>query len=161
MNVRLAKLNELQKILEIFDIAKSYMRKNGNNNQWINGYPSIEILTNDIINNNLYVIEDNNDIFGVFAFIIGEDVTYNYIDGKWLNDENYGTIHRIASNGKRNGIMKECLKYCKSKIQNIKIDTHRDNFKMQKLVLENDFKYCGIIYLLNGDERLAYHWTKE
>lgn len=34
--------------------------------------------------------------------------------------------------------------------------THRDNKPMQHVVEQNGFKYCGIIHLENGDERLAY-----
>ena len=36
------------------------------------------------------------------------------------------------------------------------IDTHRDNKIMQHNILKHGFTYCGIIYLLSGDERLAY-----
>lgn len=39
---------------------------------------------------------------------------------------------------------------------NIRIDTHRDNRIMQHNILKYGFSYCGIIYLLSGDERLAY-----
>ena len=39
---------------------------------------------------------------------------------------------------------------------NIRIDTHRDNKIMQHNILKYGFSYCGIIYLLSGDERLAY-----
>ena len=38
----------------------------------------------------------------------------------------------------------------------IRIDTHRDNKIMQHNLLKYGFTYCGIIYLANGDERLAY-----
>ena len=39
---------------------------------------------------------------------------------------------------------------------NIRIDTHKDNSIMQHNILKHGFSYCGIIYLLSGDERLAY-----
>ena len=39
---------------------------------------------------------------------------------------------------------------------NIRIDTHRDNKIMQHNIEKHCFTYCGIIYLANGDERLAY-----
>lgn len=160
MNIRLAKKQDLDKIMEIYENAKIYMRSNGNKNQWNNNYPNINLLQEDIASNHLFVVEDDNDIYGVFAFILGKDSTYNYIeDGEWLNDEHYGTIHRIASNGIKRGIMKLAVTYCKEKISNLRIDTHSDNKIMQKLILENDFKYCGIIYLENGDPRLAYQWT--
>jgi len=39
---------------------------------------------------------------------------------------------------------------------NIRIDTHKDNRIMQHNIEKHGFTYCGIIYLANGDERLAY-----
>ena len=39
---------------------------------------------------------------------------------------------------------------------NLRADTHRDNRIMQHILQKHGFRYCGIIYLLNGDERLAY-----
>ena len=39
---------------------------------------------------------------------------------------------------------------------NIRIDTHHDNKIMQHNILKHGFTYCGIIYLLSGDKRLAY-----
>ena len=36
------------------------------------------------------------------------------------------------------------------------IDTHRDNQVMRERILRNGFQECGIIYLENGDPRIAY-----
>ena len=36
------------------------------------------------------------------------------------------------------------------------VDTHRDNAIMQHNIKKHGFTYCGIIYLANGDKRLAY-----
>ena len=41
-------------------------------------------------------------------------------------------------------------------MKSIKVDTHKDNISMQKLLRKNDFKYCGIIYLEDGSERIAF-----
>ncbi|HNZ83431.1 MAG TPA: GNAT family N-acetyltransferase, partial [Sedimentibacter sp.] len=46
--------------------------------------------------------------------------------------------------------------WCFEKCRNLKIDTHRDNIPMQNLLNKNGFIRCGIIYLENGDERIAY-----
>ena len=48
------------------------------------------------------------------------------------------------------------MEFCFSYDTNIRIDTHRDNKIMQHNILKHGFTYCGIIYLLSGDERLAY-----
>ena len=49
-----------------------------------------------------------------------------------------------------------CFSYCWGCIQNLRIDTHRDNRIMRHCIEKTGFKYCGIIYLENGDERLAF-----
>lgn len=162
MKVRKAKKEDLNKIMVIYEVAKVYMRNNGNPNQWINNYPSKELLMKDIEEGSLYVIFEEENIYGVFMFSVGIDETYiNIYEGKWLNDEVYGTIHRIASSGERRGILSLAIDYCKNMISNVRIDTHKDNKIMQNLLLNNGFRYCGIIYILDGSERLAYHYESK
>ena len=48
------------------------------------------------------------------------------------------------------------MDFCLSRENNIRIDTHRDNTIMQHVIQKHGFSYCGIIYLANGDERMAY-----
>lgn len=158
--VRLAKYSDLERILEIYEAARKYMRENGNPLQWQGGHPAREILEADIEKEQLYVYEQGGRVHGVFAFIIGDDKTYAYIEGgSWLNDEPYGTIHRIAASGEVRGVFGQCVDYCKAQIDNLRIDTHRDNKTMRHLVTKHGFTYCGIIFLENGDERLAYHYV--
>ena len=49
-----------------------------------------------------------------------------------------------------------CLQWCYRQIPNLRADTHRDNHILQHILKKHGFQYCGIIYLLNGDERLAF-----
>ena len=39
---------------------------------------------------------------------------------------------------------------------NIRVDTHRDNKVMQHILTKQGFQRCGIIYVKNGTERIAY-----
>ena len=156
MKIRKTTLKDLKTVLDVYAIARETMRKSGNPNQWQNNHPAKEIILEDIKNGNSYVIENNSKICGVFAFILGEDPTYQTIDGKWLNNQPYGTIHRIASNNQVKGVLNCCLNFCKTKIKNIKIDTHNDNLIMQHLLEKYGFSKCGIIYLEDGSPRIAY-----
>lgn len=157
MTVELAELGQLPRIQEIYAVAREYMKESGNPKQWVNGYPTEEMLLDDIKKQQLYVIKDGPEIAGAFVFIIGDDATYAHIeDGQWLNDNQYGTIHRIASDNKTHGIFTAALDFCFGKISNIRIDTHADNKKMQGAILKNGFKYCGIIYVDDGSPRFAY-----
>lgn len=158
--IRLAKTEDLPVIMKIYETARTYMKENGNPAQWGDEYPAKEMLENDIRREELYVYCEDQVIHGVFAFIIGEDPTYlNIEDGSWLNDQPYGTIHRIAGDGIVKGVFKKCIDYCKKQIDNLRIDTHHDNHTMQHLISKNDFQKCGIIYVEDGSPRLAYQFV--
>lgn len=149
---------DLPKILEIYAYAREFMRRNGNPNQWGDDRPLLSAIERDIENRNSYLVTDETgEICGIFAFLIGNDPTYEIIEeGQWLNDAPYGVIHRIAGNGKRGGILEETLAFCKQYVGDLRIDTHEDNRVMQHLLEKNGFTKCGIIYTDNGTPRLAY-----
>jgi hypothetical protein len=65
-------------------------------------------------------------------------------------------IHRIASTPGSHGILDALLDYCEALSPIIRIDTHKDNIIMRKGLEKRGYQYCGIIHLLNGDERLAF-----
>ena len=155
---RRATLVDLPRILELRDQAREIMRSYGNVSQWPDGYPLQKVFENDIEQGHSYVIMDENDlIVGTFALIPGPDITYKVIyDGQWLDDEPYYVIHRIASTPDSHGILDALLDYCEAISPNIRIDTHKDNIIMIKGLKKRGYQYCGIIHLLNGDERLAF-----
>lgn len=147
-----------ERIMEVFAIAKGIMRDAGNTRQWRSGYPSLDTVAGDIAREGAYVIEREGRIVAYFAFLPSPEPTYATIyDGAWADDSRpYHVIHRIASTPESHGIFDAILAFCSARTDNIRIDTHRDNHIMQHLVLANGFSYCGIIFLANGDERLAY-----
>ncbi len=152
---------DIPEIDYIYAEAKKYMHSNGNPNQWNNAYPNAESAAEDINNGIGYVCEDNGEVVAVFAFCIGVEKTYNKIyNGEWLDALPYAYIHRIAVKHRGMGIVDFCFNECFKLYPNLKIDTHRDNIPMQKVLCRNGFKRCGIIYLDNGDERLAYQKNK-
>ena len=155
-NIRHTESDDLPRVMDIYEYAREQMRLNGNPDQWRDTNPTEVAIRNDIENKNSYVIERDGVICGVFSFIIGEEPTYKVIDGKWMCDGVYGTIHRLASGGIINGVFDLCLNFCESKISNIRIDTHRDNKIMQHLIEKNGFEMCGIIYVDDGSPRIAY-----
>lgn len=162
LQIRNAVIDDLKQILEIYKYAQDFMIRTGNPNQWGHRYPSVELIEKDIESKVCKVIYDESGIHGVFALFDGEDPTYNVIDGgEWPNDEPYLTIHRIAGDGTVHGLLKCATDYSKTLSDNVRIDTYEDNKIMQKLILANSFKYCGIIYSADGSPRLAYQWTKE
>ncbi len=162
MNIRRANSNDLTAILKVYEKAREYMRQSGNPNQWGSNKPGQELLESDIAKGELFVGEnDKGEINFVFAFILGEDPTYSYIEnGSWLSDASYGTIHRIASDGTVKGVVKMAVDYCEKTIKNLRIDTHEDNKTMQHVLSKLGFLRCGIIYLEDGNPRIAYQLLK-
>lgn len=159
MVIRQSKIEDIPVMLRILAVAKQKMRAAGNANQWEEGYPSVEVLENDIKRGFSYVIEDGDNIIATFVLAICADPAYAEIyDGAWLDDESeYGTIHRIGSLEGYHGVMTKVLDFCFSKISNIRVDTHKDNLPMRHLMKKNGFSYCGVIHLANErGERLAY-----
>ena len=162
MTIRRAILSDIPQMQEVFAIARQFMIMTGNPNQWVNGYPCDEFLCRDIESGNSYVCLEDDKIVATFLLCGGEDPTYAKIkDGAWLNNEPYTTIHRIASNGKVHGVLRAAMELALQQYDNIRIDTHRDNYVMQHAVEKEGFRYFGIIYCWSGDERLAYQYIKE
>lgn len=156
MEIRNSNLNDLERLEHIYVAAREIMRRSGNPNQWKDNAPHISLIIRDIKSSNHYVLCEKGEVYAAFSLIIGEEPTYKVIEGKWLNDEEYATIHRLASDGNKREILKECLSFCEKKISNIRIDTHEDNRIMKHLLEKYGFIKCGIIYLENGEERVAY-----
>ena len=107
MNIRPARESELPRLMELFDIARAYMRRNGNTVQWVNGYPSEDLIRQDIAQDRAFVVEEAGIAEAVFCYLTGRHVepTYAVIHGgAWPDDAPYGVIHRLASSGKLRGV---------------------------------------------------------
>ena len=134
--IREAKPSDMADIMQVMEAARGIMRQSGNMHQWSDGYPSEAVVTADMERN------------GGFAKIY---------EGEWIDDvQPYHVVHRIASYPDAHGIFRSIMEFCFSHDTNIRIDTHRDNKIMQHNIVKYDFTYCGIIFLLSGDERFAY-----
>lgn len=158
LNYRKTTVEDLPEVMPIYENARRFMAATGNPNQWIGGYPAVEHITADIDRGVSYVgVTPTGEIAVVFSFILGDDPTYAIIEGEWLNDEPYGTIHRIASAGIMRNAGDDVIEFCATMIDNLRADTHHDNQVMQRLLLRAGFTHCGTIHLLDGRPRLAYH----
>ena len=163
MKIRLSNENDIELILRLYDDAREFMKMTGNPTQWKNGGPNKQTLVADIIEGASYVVECDGEILATFYFRIGEDPTYcNIYNGEWLDISPYAVIHRVvvSGNARGKGISSFIFNECFKKYPNIKIDTHKDNLPMQKALSKSGFVRCGVIYLENGDERIAFQKNK-
>ncbi len=157
--IRQAISTDFNDILAIYASARRFMMEHGNSTQWGLTYPPQETILHDIEQGVLFVLEDEEGLYGAFALIAGEDPTYQTIqDGSWASSSPYATLHRIASNQRRKGVFKECMDYAKSCYAHLRIDTHENNEAMKHMILHAGFSYRGKIQVEDGSPRLAYEW---
>jgi len=161
MTIRKSTPQDISNIMEIYAYARASMRESGNPNQWFDNHPPKSLVEADIHGGNSYVCVNENEILAVFHFNIEEEPTYSKISGQWLNDKPYGVIHRIARGPTGKGAGANAINWCLAQHHNIRIDTHKDNIPMLRLLDRLGFAYCGVIWLDNGDERLAFHMSED
>lgn len=154
--------SDVNNVMKIIKQAQDYFKSQGVD-QWQNGYPNEETIENDIKNDESYVLEKDGEIVATTMLTFNGEPTYASIQGKWLSNDKYVTIHRVAVDNthKGKGLSSQIIKYveknCLDKgIHSIKVDTHEDNTSMQRLLEKNDFKYCGVIYLEDDSKRIAF-----
>ncbi len=155
--IRKAEEKDILTALTLFEAAKGIMRSDGNPTQWAGNYPDRGIVLSDIGKGGAYIVERDGIPSGYFALLPSPEPTYSEIKGQWLDDtEPYYVIHRIASTPDSHGIFREIIEYSLAVSPDIRIDTHRDNGIMRRLIKKAGFTYCGVIHLADDSERLAY-----
>ena len=65
-----------------------------------------------------------------------------------------GVVHRLASRARGAGAF--CVEWCFEQCGSLKIDTHENNAPMRGLLAKLGFAYCGVIWVLDGEERIAF-----
>lgn len=166
MEIRRTEMSDLEALMPIFDEARATIASLGID-QWQNGYPNRAVITADVDGSQSYCILVDGEICGTFALIRDGEPTYNEIfDGEWLTGdgrEHYFAIHRVAISVKcrGKGISTAIISYCAEEAKkankiSLRIDTHRGNVVMRKMLEKHGFSHCGTIYLESGDERVAY-----
>lgn len=167
MHIRKATLQDLQRIMEIYQTARRFMAEHGNPNQWgPTNWPPERVIRKDIEAGHSYVCVTGDDhVIATFFFDLGKDIEPGYLkitEGKWQDDSPYGVVHRIASDGSVAGTGTFCIEWAKTQIPHLRIDTHGDNIVMQNLVKKLGFIHCGTIYVEEDDNpRLAYEYSEK
>ena len=111
MVIRQSTPEDLPEILRLIAAARAFMVERGNPSQWPEGYPSAEQLSSDIARGHSYVCvaPEYAGLVGTFYFAVEEEPSYQHIEGRWLNDNPYGVIHRLASDGRVRGLFVNAL----------------------------------------------------
>lgn len=155
MEIRLASLSDLDRIMEIVADAQRFMKQSGVD-QWQNGYPTREAFADDIAKGACHVFTVEGKVAGVISVFFEQEESYNTVeDGAWLaGDAPYAVFHRAAvgADYRGMGIAGQMLSYLENLaiergFKSIRGDTHQDNKAMRGLLEKCGFIHCGTIYL--------------
>lgn len=163
MTFRLATKDDIPQMMPLFEAASLGLRNMGVN-QWQNGYPQRSLIESDVESGVSFVLLDEGEIIGTAVISFGGEPTYDHIEGAWLTTEaEFVVIHRLTIRPDRRGarlaerLFAEAERMCRERgVRTMRIDTHEGNLPMQRAVERYGFRRCGVIYLDNGDPRLAY-----
>ena len=166
MQIRPSTYGELDRLMEIFDEARYTISLLGID-QWQDGYPSRKVIEEDIAKKQSFCIAMDGKVCGTLVMIPDGEVTYQKIyEGTWLTDTeacDYLTIHRVAiavecrGRGIAKTMMEDATDYARRLgKRSLRIDTHKGNVVMRRMLEKNGFSYCGVIYLESGAPRVAY-----
>lgn len=158
MEIRKAKAEDLDTVMDIYGRARQFMRNHGNGDQWGDSYPYREMVEEDL--GHMYLCVDRGQVGCVFYFAVEQDGDYDTIDGAWLDERPYGVVHRLASAGTVKGTAEFALNWAFARTGNIRIDTYKTNIPMQRLLEKCGFSLCGTIYRLDMDW-MAYQKTEQ
>ena len=160
MEIRKSTLADLPRMMELYAIARDFMARTGNPNQWgPTNWPPESLVRQDIASGNSYVCLHEGEMVCTFFYTVWDDPTYRHIeDGAWLDDSPYGVIHRIASSGTVKGVGKFCVNWAVERSGgHLRVDTHGDNVVVQNMLKGLGFAHCGTIYVEEDDyPRRAY-----
>ena len=163
MKIRKSTVEDLPRILAIYERARKFMAETGNPRQWGGSWPPADLIPKDIEAGESYVCEHEGRPVAVFLLRVGEDIdpTYRLIDGAWIADGPYGVVHRIASSGEVKGAGAFCLDWAFEQCRHLRIDTFRENRVMRELLAKKGFSYRGVIALDDGSPRMAFEKIDE
>lgn len=162
--IRVASLSDLD---HIDDIAKRAIldMQSSHIPQWDLSYPRKQHFAKDVEHGDLIVYELEGKVIAAMVLRPEQDPPYETITG-WTAPHGASTvIHRVVVDPdyRRQGIFHQLMDYAETQskqqgYQSIKIDTHRDNYKMRRFLEKRGFAYIGYLQVIN---REAYERTWE
>ena len=153
---RRATTNDLLCIETILENTLSYMKKI-NLDQWDDIYPSLDILKNDILKKEMYLLEIDNCITAFVVLNSHQDKEYTL--GNWqYSSEAIGVIHRLCVNPSHHnkGIGRKVLKASEAKLKDlgfnlVRLDVFSLNHHAINLYEKAGYQRAGVINFRKGD----------
>ncbi|MEY8436715.1 N-acetyltransferase [Atopobiaceae bacterium 24-176] len=162
LRCRLADSSDLDACLAVYASARRFMAERGNGAQWGSAWPPKSVVAADIEARRLWVaqrpaaVPGADAVCGCFAVCEGDEPAYARIDGVWADSGPYVTLHRVASDGTRQGLLAAAVKTAGRFSPHIRVDTHADNAPMRRKLAQLGFSERGVVLLDDGSERIAF-----
>lgn len=128
--------------------------------QWDLHYPNESHVKADVTSGTGYVLESGHQVVAYGAVVFDGEPAYKGIDGKWLSDNEYVVVHRLAvlATKQRSGLAKSFLSAVEQLalnrgVRSFRIDTNFDNIRMLALLEKCGFTYCGEIMYDKGSRK--------
>lgn len=161
MVFRKATKEEIPRIWEIILQAKAQMKRAGSE-QWQDGYPTVEIIGNDIEQGIGFVICDKERVIAYGAVSFDSEPAYEEIAEKWQGSS-YVVVHRlaVADECKHRGVAHAFFDYTEQYalqkgIGSFRVDTNFDNAYMLRLMKSCHFVYRGEVHYGIRGSRMAF-----
>lgn len=151
MTIQLAELIQLGEIIELYEACKVEMIQN-EIYQWNEHYPNSTVSKMDILNEELYTIEENNQILGVVALNDVQDKVYANVNWKH-NHSRVLVIHRLAIHPKSQGkgIAKKLMDFSEqfavqNNFESIRLDAFSENPIALSIYEKRNYIKRGTVY---------------
>ncbi len=160
LSLRKATAADEEAILRLYENGRAILRRR-NIPQWQGEYPGRNDFLKDLERGALYVGERDGDVEAVASLILGEEPTYQVIDGAWGWEAPYGTIHRMTVDSAHSDTAREMEALLEEEarllgVHGLRIDTHEENLPMRRLIEKRRYIERGIITVADGTPRIAY-----
>ena len=133
MEIVVAEPEQVDAMVAITEQARANMAAMGID-QWQCGYPDRGTWEADVAAGAAYVALDEGRVVAVFRYADEPEAAYETLEGEWLTDGPYATVHRCAVDPacRGRGIIGElfafaCEKAAADGMASVRIDTHADN----------------------------------
>ena len=165
LTFRKAVPDDLPGMLALVGQARAFIATQ-NIDQWQDGYPSEDVLAEDIQLGRIYVFDDDGAIASITVLTEEPEPVYDTLQGEWLSAEPYLTIHRMALDDahRHGGLAVKIIEHAvamarEMNLTAVRADTHLGNKVMRRFLEKNGFVERGLVTypMKAGDPlRIAY-----
>ena len=163
MELRLAREDDREIILEIYEDGSRKLKSLGLDQWQGQDKPNLDNFKELKENKNIFVLEDQGQVVSTVIIYDFDDDYENNLDGTWQSPKPYVALHRIGTleRESKQGYGRKVIELAEAyarenSFKSARIDTHRGNKTMQRLLKSLNYNYVGLVYLSGKNERLAF-----